>query len=166
MNQVKSVYDFKTLEFSGKEKSLADYAGKVLLIVNTASQCYFTKQFRNLEKLYNQYKDRGFEILAFPSNDFGNQEPRTGRNLETFCRIEKGATFSVFKRIHVRGEFQDPLYQFLSHKDLNGVLSSTPVWNFHKYLVDKEGYLVDFYYPFTSPMSSKIQKRIEQLLNQ
>lgn len=161
----KTIYDFKALEFSGNYKSLSDYKGKTLLIVNTASQCYFTKQFKSLEALYNQYKDKGFEILAFPSNDFGNQEPRTGRNLETFCRIEKGATFPVFKRIHVKGEFQDPLYQFLSQKEQNGVLSSTPMWNFHKYLIDKEGQVVDFYYPFTSPMSTKVQKRIEQLLN-
>jgi glutathione peroxidase len=160
----KTIYDFNALEFSGNKKSLSDYQGKVLLIVNTASGCYFRKQFRTLEKLYLQYKDRGFEILAFPSNDFANQEPRTGLNLETYCRIQEGVTFPVFKRIHVKGEFVDPLYNYLSNKSENGIIDSVPLWNFHKFLIDKEGKVVDFYYSFTSPSSSSINKQIEFLL--
>lgn len=160
----RTIYDFNVLEFSGNYKSMSEYEGKVLLIVNTASGCYFRRQFKSLEKLYHKYKDQGFEILAFPSNDFANQEPRTGNNLETYCRIEAGVTFPVFKRIHVKGDFVDPLYKYLSHKSENGVLDSIPLWNFHKYLVNKEGAVVDFYYPFTSPKSAHIHKQIEQLL--
>lgn len=160
----KTIYDFNALEFSGNYKSLSDYKGKVLLIINTASGCFFRRQFKSLEKLYQQYKDQGFEILAFPSNDFANQEPRTGANLETYCRIKEGATFPVFKRIHVKGDFVDPIYKYLSQKNENGVLDSVPMWNFHKYIVDKEGKVVDFYYSFTSPLSSSIKSQIENLL--
>lgn len=159
-----TIYDYKALEFSGNERSLKDFAGKVVLIVNTASGCYFNKQFNTLEKLYQQYKDQGFEILAFPSNDFLNQEPRTGANLETYCRVKQQVTFPVFKRIHVKGDYVHPLYNYLSNRELNGVVESTPLWNFHKYLVNKDGQVVDFYYSFTSPMSEKIQLRIKELL--
>ena len=161
-----TIYDFRVLEFSGNYKSLSDYKGKVLLIVNTASGCYFRRQFSSLEKLYQQYKSQGFEILGFPSNDFANQEPRTGSNLETYCRIKQKATFPIFKRIHVKGDFADPLYKFLSHKSENKVLESVPMWNFHKYLINKEGKVVDFFYPFTSPLSSSIKNQIENLLQQ
>lgn len=159
-----SIYDFKVLEFSGKERSLGDFEGKVVLIVNTASECFFTKQYKTLEVLYNKYKDQGLEILAFPSNNFNNQEPRTGINLETFCRLKQKVTFPVFKRIHVKGNYTHPLYDYLSKKELNGVVGSKPIWNFHKYLVNKKGEVVDFYYPFTSPTSTKIENRIKQLL--
>lgn len=161
-----NIYDFNVLEFSGQSKSLEDFAGKVVLIVNTASRCYFRKQFKNLEKLYQEYKDQGFEILAFPSNDFLNQEPRTGRNLEIYCRVKERITFPVFKRIHVKGDYTDPLYKYLSSKEINGVVDSKPLWNFHKYLIDKNGQVVDFYFPFTSPTSDKIKDRIQELLNQ
>lgn len=160
----KTVYDFEALEFNGKKKSLRDYQGKVLLIVNTASKCFFTKQFKSLENLYRKYQDLGFEILAFPSNDFRNQEPLTGRTLETFCRINQQVSFPVFKRIHVVGEFVDPLYQYLAKIQENGKVASTPKWNFHKYLINKNGEVVDFFYSTTSPMSKKIHNRIEKLL--
>ncbi|MBL1408528.1 glutathione peroxidase [Sphingobacterium faecale] len=159
-----NIYSFRALEFSGKERSLEDFAGKVVLIVNTASGCYFRKQFKTLEQLYAQFKDQGLEILAFPSNDFNNQEPRTGLNLETYCKIKERVTFPVFKRIHVKGDYVHPLYKFLSSKELNGVMDSTPRWNFHKYLVNRKGNVVDFYYTFTSPMSNRIQARIKELL--
>lgn len=159
-----TIYDFKALEFSGNERLIQDFSGKVVLIVNTASKCFFTKQYKTLEILYNKYKDDGFEILAFPSNDFNNQEPRTGTNLEIFCRINQRVTFPVFKRIHVKGEFVHPLYNFLSRKELNGKLDSKPMWNFHKYIINRKGEVVDFYYPITSPLSSKIENRIQELL--
>lgn len=161
-----NIYDFKALEFSGNERSLKDFQGKVLLVVNTASACFFTKQFKTLEQLYVKYKDLGFEILAFPSNNFNNQEPRTGTNLETFCRINQRVTFPVFKRIHVKGEFIHPLYNFLTNKELNGRVGSKPIWNFHKYLINKKGEVIDYFYPTTSPLSSKIENRIEQLLSE
>ncbi|MDR2281593.1 MAG: glutathione peroxidase [Sphingobacterium sp.] len=160
-----NIYNFKALEFSGKERSLEDFAGKVVLIVNTASGCYFRKQFKTLEQLYTKFKDEGFEILAFPSNDFNNQEPRTGLNLETYCKIKERVTFPVFKRIHVKGDYIHPLYNFLSKKELNGVLDSKPLWNFHKFLVDRNGKVVDFYYTPTSPMSARVQRKIRELLD-
>lgn len=160
-----NIYNFKALEFSGKERSLEDFAGKVVLIVNTASGCYFRKQFKTLEQLYGKFKDQGFEILAFPSNDFNNQEPRTGLNLETYCKIKERVTFPVFKRVHVKGDYIHPLYNFLSKKELNGVLDSKPLWNFHKFLVDREGRVVDFYYSLTSPMSARVQRKIRDLLD-
>ncbi|WP_140938383.1 glutathione peroxidase [Sphingobacterium lumbrici] len=163
---MKTIYDYKVLEFSGNEKSLLDYTGKVVLIVNTASRCYFRKQFKTLEKLYLKYKDQGFEILAFPSNDFLNQEPRTGLNLETYCRLNQQISFPVFKRIHVKGDYVHPLYKFLQTKELNGNVNVKPCWNFHKYLINKNGEVVDYYYSFTSPLSSNIQNHIEQLLSQ
>ncbi len=164
MNMSKTVYDFEVLEFSGKKRSLRDYEGKVLLIVNTASKCYFKKQFKTLENLYKKYKELGFEILAFPSNDFRNQEPLTGRTLETFCRVNQQVSFPVFKRIHVVGEFTDPLYKYLTDINMNGKVGTTPMWNFHKYLVNKQGEVVDHFFSLTSPMSKKVHNRIEELL--
>jgi len=163
---MKTIYDFEVLQFDGQMKSLQDFKGKVLLVVNTASKCFFTKQFKTLEKLYQQYKDRGFEILAFPSNNFGRQEPLTGSTLEIFCRVNQQVNFPVFKRSHVVGEFVSPLYNYLSHKAQNGQVDSIPKWNFHKYLINKQGQVVDFYYPLTSPLSSKIKNRIEHLLEE
>jgi len=159
-----TVYDFHALQFNDEKKSLQDYSGKVLLIVNTASQCYFTKQFKNLEKLYQRYKDQGLEILAFPSNDFRGQEPMTGHRLETFCRIQQQVTFPVFRRIHVIGEYCDPLYSFLSDIKQNGKVNKKPLWNFHKYLVNKNGEVVDFFYSTTNPTARRVMTKIEQLL--
>lgn len=161
---MQTVYQFNGLQFNGEKKSLEDFSGKVLLIVNTASQCFFTKQFQSLERLYQKYKDSGFEILAFPSNDFRGQEPMTGRQLETFCRVHEQVTFPVFKRIHVVGEHCDPLFRFLSDRSENGQVGVKPIWNFHKYLIDKEGKVVDFFYSFTSPQSNRVMTKIEQLI--
>ncbi|AIM37337.1 glutathione peroxidase [Sphingobacterium sp. SG20118] len=163
---MKTVYDFAALQFNGQEKSLADYKGKVLLIVNTASQCLFTRQYKSLEKLYQTYKNEGFEILAFPSNNFGKQEPLTGYTLETFCRINQQVHFPIFKRTHVVGEYASPLYKYLASKIENGHIESKPVWNFHKYLINKKGEVVDYFYPITSPNATKVKKRVEQLLSE
>lgn len=161
----KTIYDFSALDFNMKTVPLSIFEGKVLLIVNTASKCFFSKQFKTLEQLYKKYKDQGFEILAFPSHSFRNQEPLTGRTLEIYCRVNQQVTFPVFKRIHVVGEYTDPLYRFLSDKKQNGILDSIPKWNFHKYLINKQGGVEDFYYSMTSPMSSKICNKIETLLS-
>lgn len=161
---MQTVYDFHGLQFNGEKKPLLDYAGKVLLIVNTASKCVFTKQFKSLEQLYQQYKDQGFEVLAFPSNDFRGQEPMTGLQLETFCRIQQQVTFPVFKRIHVVGDYCDPLFLYLSDQKSNGRVKVKPLWNFHKYLINRRGEVVDYFYSFTSPQSKKITKSIARLL--
>jgi glutathione peroxidase len=157
------IYQFDVQQISGEEKNLLAYKDKVLLIVNTASQCGFTPQLKDLVALKKEFNDTDFEILAFPSNDFGGQEPLEGEAINTFCE-SFGANFPIFDKIRVRGPYAHPLYKFLSDKKQNGKLSSVPRWNFHKFLVDKTGKVTDFYYPFTKPNSSKVKKQIERLL--
>ena len=161
---MESVHDAVVKEIGGKKQPLSQYQGKVLLIVNTASKCGFTPQFKDLEALYQEYKDKDFEILGFPSNQFQNQEPLEGEQLSEFCELNYGVTFKMFDKIDVKGESADPLFQYLSNKDLNGQVNSTPKWNFHKYLVNKEGKVVDYFYTFTNPNSGKVRKAIDKLL--
>ena len=158
-----SIYKFDVQTLNGEEISLSAYKNKVLLVVNTASQCGFTPQLKDLANLKDQFKDTDFEILAFPSNDFGGQEPLEGEALAFFC-VDAGANYPVFDKIRVRGPYAHPLYQFFANKKDNGNLKSVPRWNFHKFLVDRTGHVTDFYYPFTKPTSSKIRKKIERLL--
>src|ERR1700761_2151530 len=158
-----TIYRFDVEKLSGEEINLSDYKDKVLLIVNTASQCGFTPQMTELVELKKTFANDDFEILAFPSNDFGGQEPLEGEGISQFCE-SYGANFPTFEKIRVRGPYAHPLYKFLSSKKENGKLSAISRWNFHKYLADKQGKLVDFYFPFTKPTSSKIRKRIGKLL--
>jgi glutathione peroxidase len=158
-----SVYKFNVQKLNGDDISLSAYKNKVLLIVNTASQCGFTPQLKDLAELKNQFKDADFEILAFPSNDFGGQEPLEGAAIAAFCE-NVGTNYPIFDKIRVRGPFAHPLYQFFADKKANGKLKSVPRWNFHKFLIDREGHVTDFYFPFTKPTSSKIRKKIERLL--
>jgi glutathione peroxidase len=158
-----SIYRFNVQKLSGDEVSLSDYKDKVLLIVNTASQCSFTPQLKELVTLKNEFAEKDFEILAFPSNDFGGQEPLEGEAIGQFCE-SYGANYPIFEKIRVRGPYADPLYQFFANKKENGVLGSVPRWNFHKFLINRSGSLTDFFYPFTKPTSSKIKKKISRLL--
>ena len=160
----KNIYQFNVEKLSGTEVSLSSYEGKVLLIVNTASECGFTPQLKDLEDLRKEFAGANFEILAFPSNDFGGQEPLDGEAISTFCEINHDAHYSIFNKIRVRGAYAHPLYKFLSNKQENGRVKASPRWNFHKYLINKKGEVVDFFYPFTKPTSSKIKKQIERLL--
>ena len=159
-----SIYQFNVQQLDGEELNLAEYKDKVLLIVNTASQCGFTPQLKELSALKDEFKDKDFEILAFPSNDFGGQEPLEGKDLVTFCE-NTGVNYPVFEKIRVRGPYADPLYKFFADKKQNGVLKSVPRWNFHKFLINKAGVVTDFFYPFTKPTSSKIRKKITRLLS-
>ncbi|WP_374949750.1 glutathione peroxidase [Mucilaginibacter sp.] len=159
----KDIYQFDVNTLNGQPISLADYKDKVLLIVNTASQCGFTPQLTDLVKLKADLADQDFEILAFPSNDFGGQEPLEGAAIAQFCS-NYGNNFPVFEKIRVRGPYAHPLYKFLSDKKENGVLNCVPRWNFHKFLVDKDGEVVDYFFPFTKPSSSKLRKQIQRLL--
>jgi len=159
-----SIHQFTVKNLMGEEVNLKDYAGKVVMIVNTASECGLTPQLGQLEELYQNFKDKGFEVLAFPSNQFGGQEPLEGEAIGAFCQKNYGVNFPVFEKTAVKGKAASDLFQFLSNKSLNGVLSSTPKWNFHKYLVNKEGELVDFYYSTTSPIANKVLTKIEGLL--
>ncbi|OCX51346.1 glutathione peroxidase [Mucilaginibacter sp. PPCGB 2223] len=160
----KSIYQFDVEKLNGEKINLSIYKGKVLLIVNTASECGFTPQLKDLELLRDQFAGRDFEILAFPSNDFGGQEPLEGSAIGEFCEINYGVHFTTFNKIRVRGPYAHPLYQFLADRKLNGRIGVPPRWNFHKYLVNANGEVVDFFYPFTKPTTSKIKKRIERLL--
>lgn len=164
MNKL-SLHNLKVQNLSNQEIALSDYIGKVLLIVNTASACGFTPQYKLLEELYQKYKDQGLEILAFPSNDFGGQEPLANEEIQEFCSINFKVSFPVFQKIQVKGPNAHPLYQFLSKKELNGVKSMSPKWNFQKYLINKNGEYVDYFLSTTSPTSKKICNSIETLLN-
>jgi glutathione peroxidase len=158
-----NIYRFNVQTLDGEEINLSEYQDKVLLIVNTASQCGFTPQLKDLTDLKNEFKDQNFEILAFPSNDFGGQEPLEGKELADFCE-SSGANYPVFEKIRVRGPYAHPLYQFFADKKQNGKLRSVPRWNFHKFLINKAGIVTDFFYPFTKPTSSKIRKKVARLL--
>jgi len=158
-----SIYRFNVQKLNGEEINLSQYKDKVLLIVNTASQCGFTPQLKELVALKNEFDGKDFEILAFPSDDFGGQEPLDGEAIGQFCE-SYGANYPIFEKIRVRGPYADPLYQFFANKKENGVLGSVPRWNFHKFLINREGKVTDFFYPFTKPTTSKIRKKITRLL--
>ncbi|PWS29981.1 glutathione peroxidase [Pedobacter paludis] len=162
---VPNIYPFKVRKINGEEQPLSAFKNKVILIVNTASECGFTPQLKELQQLKDEINNSDFEILGFPTNDFGKQEPLNGSDISAFCEINHGVKFPVFDKIMVRGAHVHPLYQFLSDKKQNGKLSSKPRWNFHKYLINKNGELVDFFFPFTKPLSSKIKKKVQRLLN-
>ena len=154
----KSIYQFKARLIDGREKNLSDYKNKVILLVNIASGCGFAPQLHELQQLYEQFGSSGFEVLGFPSNDFGRQEPLNGAEINTFCEVNYGVKFPIFDKIMVRGEQAHPLFKFLAQ-------TSTPRWNFHKYLIDKNGEVADYFFPFTKPLSSKVKKKIQKLLN-
>jgi glutathione peroxidase len=159
----KSIYQFNVQQLNGEEVSLSEYKDKVLLIVNTASQCGFTPQLKELAQLRKDFPGSDFEILAFPSNDFGGQEPLEGKGIADFCEVQE-VNYPVFEKIRVRGPYAHPLYNFFADKKQNGRVGSVPRWNFHKFLIDKSGLVTDFFYPFTKPTSSKIRKQIGRLL--
>lgn len=165
MNSTQTIYPFKVKLLNGKEKMLSDYRGKVLLIVNTATGCGFTPQLKELQTLRDEYADQGFEILGFPSNDFGGQEPLNGEAINEFCEVNFGVQFPMFEKIMVRGNQAHPLFKFLRDKKLNGHFNSSPKWNFHKYLINQDGEAIDYFYSFTKPNSSKIKKKIQRLLD-
>jgi glutathione peroxidase len=160
-HQAESVYDFSAMLSNGKEKSLRDYKGKMLLIVNTASECGFTPQYQGLQELYERYEKDGLEVLAFPCDQFGHQEPGTDKQIQSFCQKNYGVTFPVFTKIDVNGRNAHPLYTFLKHKK-GGLLGDGIKWNFTKFLVDKKGEVVDRYSPQTTPI--RIAPDIERLI--
>jgi len=137
---LKSIYDYEVLDIEGKEVSLRDFEGKKLLIVNTASACGFTSQYTQLEQLYKMHKDE-LVVLAFPSNDFGKQEPGSNANIAIFCTENYDVSFPLFSKIKVKGEDAHPIYKWLSDPKLNGWNKRHPSWNFCKYLVDEHGVL-------------------------
>lgn len=159
-----TLHQFKVKNARGKEVDLADYKGKVVMVVNTASKCGFTPQFEKLEELYKEFHKDGFEIIGFPSNDFAGQEPNSSDKAEEFCQINYGVSFPIMDKVHVKGPGQDAVFKFLSNKSENGKVDIAPKWNFHKYLIDKDGKVVDYFFTFTDPTSSKVKKAIKNLL--
>lgn len=144
------VTDLSVKRAGGGEQPLSDYAGKVLLIVNAASKCGFTPQYAGLEALYREYHDRGFEVLAFPCNQFAGQEPGDAEEIRDFCTVSYDVTFPIFAKVDVNGAQADPLFRRLKHEQ-KGVLGSRIKWNFTKFLVDREGNVVERYAPTTKP---------------
>ncbi len=157
-----TVYDFEMPRLNGKPQALADYRGKVLLIVNTASKCGFTPQYEGLEKLYKDYKDKGFEILGFPCNQFGAQEPGSEDDIGEFCQINYGVSFPMFSKIDVNGRGAAPLYKFLKQARKGFLGSERIKWNFTKFLLDREGNVVRRFASISKP--DAIRPDIEALL--
>ena len=155
------IYDFKVKNSKGEEISLSEYKGKVLLIVNTATGCGFTPQYKNLEELYREFKDQGFEVLDFPCNQFGHQAPGSDAEINEFCTLKYDTTFPRFKKIDVNGKDASPLYKWLKSQK-GGFLGSRIKWNFTKFLVDRQGNVVARFAPTVSP--SKIRQDILPLL--
>ncbi len=157
-----SIYDFTVKTIDEKEISLSAYKGKVLLIVNVASECGFTPQYEGLEKLYRKYKDKGFMVLGFPSNQFGKQEPKSNKEIHFFCQGTYDVTFDMFAKVDVNGDNAIPLYNYLKQEQ-SGVLWTEAIkWNFTKFLIDREGHVIKRYGSSTKPQS--IAKDIEELL--
>ncbi len=161
---MKNIYQFDVKNLKSDSISLSSYKGKVLLIVNTATECGFTPQFKGLQALYQEYKEAGFEILAFPSNDFLSQEPRDGEAIGQFCEDLYQVSFPIFGKVHVKGPERHELFAFLANKEQNGRLHAPPRWNFHKYLINRQGELVNYFYTFTRPESRRLKKAIQRLL--
>lgn len=154
-------YDFSAKKMNGQEIKMEEFKGKVVLVVNTASKCGLTPQFKELEELYKEYKDRGFEILGFPCNQFAKQDPGTNKEISEFCLINYGVSFTMFEKIDVNGEKTHPLYKYLKN-EAKGILNKEIKWNFAKFLIDVEGNVVKRYAPITTP--SKLKDDIEKLL--
>ncbi len=155
------VNGFEVKQADGSPESLAKYDGKVLLIVNTASKCGFTPQYEGLEALYREYKDQGLEILAFPCNQFGNQEPGDAEEIKNFCTLNYEVSFPLMGKIDVNGKNADPLWEFL-REEKGGLLGSRIKWNFTKFLVDREGNVVARHGPAVKP--EQLKSEIEALL--
>lgn len=156
-----NVYDFTAKRIDGAQQSLADYEGKLLLIVNTASNCGFTPQYEGLEKLYRQYRAQGFEVLGFPCNQFMKQEQGNDSDIQQFCQLNYGVTFPTFAKINVNGSEAHPLYKFLKRQ--TGIWPFNVIkWNFTKFLIDRKGRVVNRYLPTTKP--EELNPAIENLL--
>jgi glutathione peroxidase len=156
------VYSFKATTIKGEEVSLENYKGKVLLVVNTASECGLTPQYAELQKIYDQYKENGFTVLGFPCNQFGSQEPGSEEKISEFCSINYGVDFPMFAKVEVNGANAHPLFQYLKEEAPGDQESSDIAWNFAKFLVDRNGQVVSRYAPTVSP--TDISDDIEKLL--
>ena len=162
---MKNIYAISVKDIDGRERAISEFAGKVLLIVNVASKCGFTPQYKTLQVLYNRFKDRGFEILAFPANDFGRQEPGTEAEIKSFCSLTYGVTFPMFSKISVKGKDMHPLYAFLTEKATNPGFPGRITWNFNKFLLDRKGNVVARFDSKDDPLGDKIPRIVSGTLD-
>jgi len=153
------LYDIALISIEGTKIDLNDFKGKKILFVNVASECGFTRQYKDLQDLYEKYNDK-LVIIGLPCNQFGGQEPGTATQIQSFCQKNYGVEFLISEKINVKGNDQHPLYAWLTQKEMNGKKSSSVKWNFQKYLVDENGQLMDYFFSITNPMSSKITSKI------
>jgi len=163
-NQDRTIYRFSMEDIDGNPVSLSSYKGKVVVIVNVASNCGYTPQYSVMQKFYEQYRDNGVVILGFPSNNFLSQEPGTDEEIKTFCSKNYGVSFPMFSKISVKGPDAAPLYQFLTQKTQNGVMDAPVKWNFQKYIIDKEGKFVTFFDPKTQMTDEKFVTVVQELI--
>jgi glutathione peroxidase len=161
--EMKNVHHFSVATIDGVQKALAEYEGQVLLLVNTASKCGFTPQYKGLQELYTRYADRGFRILAFPANDFGAQEPGSNEEIKEFCEMNFGVTFDMFSKISVKGSDMHPLYAWLTQEsEFKGDIR----WNFTKFLVDGDGKVIARYETRVDPLDAAVTEKLEAALPQ
>lgn len=158
-SQIASIYDIPLNSISGEPIDLSEFRGKHMLLVNVASKCGFTKQYKALQELSSAYSNE-IVVIGFPCNQFGAQEPGTASEITAFCEMRFGVTFPLTEKINVKGPKQHPVYQWLTKRELNGRKNSKVHWNFQKYLIDPEGKLVDVFYSTTSPLSKKITRNL------
>lgn len=159
-----SIYDIAVRDIDGKDISLGEYRGKVLLIVNTASKCGFTKQYKGLQNLYKKNSSRGLLVLGFPANNFMGQEPGTNEEIKEFCSIEYNVTFPMFEKISVKGQDKHPLYRFLTEKETNPDFAGEISWNFNKFLIGRDGKILARFGSRTEPESAELNEALEKAL--
>jgi glutathione peroxidase len=159
------IYDFTLPSIDGEPTALSTYKGKVILVVNVASRCGYTPQYAGLQSLYEKYKDRGLVILGFPANNFGAQEPGTNAEIKSFCSLKYNVTFPMFAKVSVKGDDATPLYQYLTQR-ANPAVAGEVKWNFTKFLVDRNGKVVQRFEPAITPESAEMTSAIEKLLKQ
>jgi len=158
-SELQSIYDIEIKDINGNLILLSEFKEKKILFVNVASECGFTKQYKELQALSDNYKEK-LVVIGLPCNQFGNQEPGESSQIQEFCELNFGVTFLLTEKINVKGSKQHPLYKWLTSKDFNGKKNSSVKWNFQKYLVNEKGSLIDYYYSITKPMSSKITRHL------
>ncbi len=156
LTQTNSIHQFKVLDIDGKELDLSCFKGQKILLVNTASKCMYAPQLKKLQELYEKYEDMGFVVIAFPSSDFYNRELKTNRQIAEKYRTKYQVTFPIAAKAHVKGDSIHPVFDFLLDKNLNGKFNAPPKWNFHKYLINGQGFLVKTLPPSYSPLSEDI----------
>jgi len=157
-----NIYAFTVKDISGQEFKLASLKGKKVLIVNTASKCGLTPQYKDLEKLYQEYKDQNFVIIGFPANNFAKQEPGSDEEIAEFCEKNYGVSFPMMSKISVKDDEIDPLYSWLTLKEKNGVMDAQVKWNFQKFMINEDGELVDVAWPMEKPYNKKIIKWLKE----